>query len=95
MQYKGGIVEYVTYINRTRSRCTARSSSQAAKDGVEVEVAMQYTTVYTETLSTFANSINTHEGGTHLSGYRAALTKSLNDYAKKNNLLKKQMAALS
>ncbi len=96
MQYKGGIVEYVTYINRNKEPLHRKVIYfEAAKEGVEVEVAMQYTTVYTETLSTFANNINTHEGGTHLSGYRAALTKSLNEYAKKNNLLKKQMAALS
>lgn len=96
MQYKGGIVEYVAYINRNKEPLHRKPIYlELAKDGVEVEVAMQYTTVYTETLSTFANNINTHEGGTHLSGFRAALTKSLNDYAKKNNLLKKQMAALS
>jgi DNA gyrase subunit B len=70
MQYKGGIVEYVAYINRNKEPLHRKVIYlEAAKDGVEVEVAMQYTTVYTETLSTFANNINTHEGGTHLSGF--------------------------
>ena len=68
---------------------------EAEKDGVECEVALQYTTSYSETVSSFANNINTHEGGTHLSGFRAALTKSLNDYARKNNMLKRANAAVS
>jgi len=96
LQYKGGIIEYVNYINRNKEPLHRKPIYlEAARDDLEVEVAMQYTTVYTETLSTFANNINTHEGGTHLSGFRAALTKSLNDYAKKNNLLKKANATLS
>jgi len=90
MQYKGGIVEYVAYLNRNKEPLHRKSIYvELAKEDVEVEVALQYTTAYTETVSSFANNINTHEGGTHLSGFRAALTKSLNDYAKKNNLLKK------
>ncbi|MBX3176533.1 MAG: DNA topoisomerase (ATP-hydrolyzing) subunit B [Candidatus Hydrogenedentes bacterium] len=96
MQYKGGIIEYVNYLNRNKEPLHRKPIYlEAARDDVEVEVALQYTTVYTETLSTFANNINTHEGGTHLSGFRAALTKSLNDYGKKNNLLKKANAAVS
>ena len=96
MMYKGGITEYVAYLNRNKEPLHRKAIYfEAAKEEVEVEVAMQYTTVYTETLLTFANNINTHEGGTHLSGYRGALTKSLNDYAKKNNLLKKANATLS
>ncbi len=54
----------------------------------QVELAMQYNTGYSETVYTFANNINTQEGGTHLSGFRSALTRTLNDYARKNNMLK-------
>ncbi len=96
MHYKGGIVEYVAYLNRNKEPLHRKPIYlEASKDEVEVEVALQYTGAYTETTATFANNINTHEGGTHLSGFRSALTKSLNDYAKKNNLLKKASASLS
>jgi len=96
MQYKGGIVEYVAYINRNKEALHRKPIYlEAAKDGVEVEVAMQYTTAYTTTEASFANNINTREGGTHLSGFRAGLTKSLNDYGKKNNLLKKENSSVS
>jgi DNA gyrase subunit B len=98
LQYKGGIIEYVEWLNRNKE-CLHRKPiylESAREDGsVEVEVALQYTTAYTETVSSFANNINTHEGGTHLSGFRAALTKSLNDYAKKNNLFKKDTMTIS
>jgi DNA gyrase subunit B len=96
LQYKGGIIEYVAYLNRNKEPLHRKAIYlEAARDEVEVEVALQYTGAYTESIATFANNINTHEGGTHLSGFRSALTKSLNDYAKKNNLLKKANAALS
>ncbi len=96
LQYKGGIVEYVKYLNRNREPLhRAPIYMEAARDDVEVEVALQYTDVYSETVSSFANNINTHEGGTHLSGFRAALTKSLNDYAKKSNLFKKANMSIS
>ncbi len=96
LQYKGGISEYVTYINRNKEVVHRKPIyMDAAKDGVELEVALQYTTAYNEAIASFANNINTHEGGTHLSGFRAALTKSLNDYAKKSNLFKKGNTAIS
>ncbi len=96
MQYKGGIVEYVKYLNRNKEPLhRSPIYMELARDDVEVEVALQYTTAYTEVLSSFANNINTHEGGTHLSGFRAALTKSLNDYARKNNMFKKSNANVS
>ena len=96
LQYKGGIIEYVTYINRNKEVLHRKPIYlEAEKDGVEVDVSLQYTTSYNETISSFANNINTHEGGTHLSGFRAALTKSLNDYARKNNMLKKTNAAIA
>ncbi|MBI1319677.1 MAG: DNA topoisomerase (ATP-hydrolyzing) subunit B [Candidatus Hydrogenedens sp.] len=96
LQYKGGINEYVSFINRNKEPLHRKPIYlEAAKDGVEVEVAMQYTTAYSTTEASFANNINTREGGTHLSGFRAGLTKSLNDYGKKNNLLKKDNSSVS
>ncbi|NLV46372.1 MAG: DNA topoisomerase (ATP-hydrolyzing) subunit B [Candidatus Hydrogenedentes bacterium] len=96
MQYKGGIIEYVKYLNRNKEPLHRTPIyMELAKEDVEVEVALQYTNVYSEAVSSFANNINTHEGGTHLSGFRAALTKSLNDYARKNNMFKKGNAAIS
>ncbi len=96
MQYKGGIAEYVKYLNRNKEPLHSKPIYfEAKRDDLEVEVSLQYTTAYSETVSSFANNINTHEGGTHLSGFRAALTKSLNDYAKKSNLFKKANMAIS
>jgi DNA gyrase subunit B len=96
MQYRGGVVEYVKYLNRNREPLhRSPIYLQAEKDDVQCEVALQYTTSYSETTSSFANNINTHEGGTHLSGFRAALTKALNDYARKNNMLKKAETTIS
>jgi DNA gyrase subunit B len=96
MQYKGGIIEYVNYLNRLKEALHRKPVYlEAARDDVEVEVSLQYTTAYSTTEASFANNINTFEGGTHLSGFRAGLTKSINDYAKKNNLLKKAETTIS
>ena len=96
MQYKGGIVEYVKYLNRNKETLHRTPIYvELARDDVEVEVSLQYTTAYSEVLSSFANNINTHEGGTHLSGFRTALTRSLNEYARKNNMFKKTNASIS
>jgi len=96
MQYKGGIVEYVEYLNRNRETLHRKPIYfEAEKDLVQCEIALQYTTSYSETISSFANNINTHEGGTHLSGFKAALTKALNDYARKNNQFKKAEMSIS
>jgi DNA gyrase subunit B len=96
LQYKGGIVEYVDYLNRNRDKLHRKTVYfEGAKDKVECEVALQYTTSYSETISTYVNNINTHEGGTHLSGFKAALTKCLNDHGKKNNLFKKGTASVT
>ncbi|HIJ66487.1 MAG TPA: type IIA DNA topoisomerase subunit B, partial [Candidatus Hydrogenedentes bacterium] len=96
MQYKGGILEYVAYLSRNKETLHRKPICfEAEKDRVQCEVALQYNTAYAEAVSSFVNNINTHEGGTHLSGFRAALTKSLNDYARRNNMLKKATASIS
>jgi len=88
--YKGGIVEYVTWLNRNKEALHSKPIyMEAARENVEVEVALQYTTSYNETVSSFVNNINTHEGGTHLTGFRTALTRCLNDYLKKSNLARR------
>ncbi|HEX6642011.1 MAG TPA: toprim domain-containing protein, partial [Thermoanaerobaculia bacterium] len=68
---------------------------ETSRPEAEIEVAMQYDDGYAENTHSFVNNINTHEGGTHLTGFKAALTRTLNDYARKNNLLKKEIEALS
>ncbi len=96
LEYKGGIQEYVKYLNRNKEALHSKAIyMEAMRDDVEIEVALQYTTSYNETVTCFANNINTYEGGTHLSGFRTALTRSLNDYAKKNNLFKKTNTTIS
>jgi DNA gyrase subunit B len=85
MQYKGGIAEYVGFLNRNKDPLHRKPIFLTAeKDLVQCEVSLQYTSAYSETVHSFANNINTFEGGTHLSGFRAGLTKALNDYVKKN-----------
>lgn len=87
--YTGGLVEYVRYLNKSRTGIHEDIVyiDKKVKDCV-VELAMQYTDGYTENIYSFANNINTHEGGTHLSGFKAALTKTINDYARRNKLIK-------
>ena len=88
-KYDGGIVEYVQYINRNRTTLHDKPIYiNAERNGVSVELCMQYTESYVESIYTFANNINTVEGGSHLVGLRAALTRTINDYAKKYNMLK-------
>ncbi len=88
-QYKGGIVEFVQYLNQDKTVLNPRSVYfECQKDDVIVELAFQYNTGYTETIFTFVNNINTTEGGTHLIGFKAALTRCLNNYAVANNLFK-------
>jgi DNA gyrase subunit B len=86
-RYDGGISEFVQHINRNKTPLhPSPIFFKAEKEDVEVEIAIQYTDGYTENIFTFANNINTHEGGTHLSGFKGALTRVLNDYGRKNNL---------
>ncbi len=95
-QYEGGIVEFVKFINTNR---TALHDDpiyfDSSANGVEVEVAMQYTDSYAENVHTYANNIGTIEGGTHLVGFKSALTRTMNDYARGEKLLKDSDQALS
>ena len=94
--YEGGIKEFVTYLNRSNvALYDSVIYCEGKRDGVLVEVAMQHNDSYTENIYSFVNNINTPEGGTHLTGFRNALTKTFNDYGKKNKLLKENEPALS
>lgn len=87
--YEGGIKEFVEYLNTGKTPLYEDVIyCEGTKENVEVEVALQHNDSYTEGTYTFVNNINTPEGGTHLSGFRIALTKTVNDYARKNKLLK-------
>lgn len=87
--YEGGIGSYVEYLNKNKTLLLETPIyMEKMVDGMNVEVAMQYTDAYNETVLSFANNINTHHGGTHLTGFRNAITRVLNDYARKNNILK-------
>lgn len=91
--YEGGIKSFVEYLNAGRSALhTDVIFVQAARDGIEVDVGLQWTTSYSETVFSFANNINTREGGTHVSGLRAALTRTFNSYAQASGLLKNHKA---
>lgn len=95
-KYDGGIVSFVQYLNRTREALHEPPIYvEGDKDYIHVEVALQYNDSYTENIYSFANNINTHEGGTHESGFKSALTRILNDYARKNNAIKDNDANLS
>ena len=95
-KYDGGIKEFVRYINRNKTPLHPEPIYlKAEKEDVEVEIAIQYTDGYTENIFTFANNINTHEGGTHLSGFKGALTRVLNDYGKKNGLFENESFSLA
>jgi DNA gyrase subunit B len=90
--YERGIIEFVEYLNRSTDGLHPEVIFiRGEQDGVGYEVAVQYTTELTETVHSYVNNINTQEGGTHVSGFRTALTRSLNNYAKKNNLFPKDM----
>ncbi|WP_152395800.1 DNA topoisomerase (ATP-hydrolyzing) subunit B [Paenibacillus guangzhouensis] len=85
----GGIIEFVQYLNRSREVLHEQPIYvEGMKDNIQVEVALQYNEGYTENIYSFANNINTHEGGTHESGFKSALTRIINDYARRVNLLK-------
>ncbi len=94
--YEGGIREFVTYLNRGKVPLYDQVIyCEGTRDGVYVEVSMQHNDSYTENIYSFVNNINTPEGGTHLTGFKNALTKTFNDYARKNKLLKDSEDSLS
>ena len=87
--YEGGIIEYVRYLNQHREVMhESPIYVEGQRDMIQVEVALQYNDSYSENIFSFANNINTHEGGTHESGFKSALTRIINDYARKNGLIK-------
>ena len=88
-QYEGGIVSFVQHLNKNKALVNEKPIfMKGDKDGIDAEIALQWNDGYSELVFTFANNINTHEGGTHLSGFRSALTRTINAYAVKNNLAK-------
>jgi len=94
--YEGGINSFVEYLNRNKTALHPKPIYfKGEKGGVETEVSMQYNDSYDEKIFSFANNINTHEGGTHLIGFKAALTRTMNSYAAANNLLKKEKVSIS
>jgi len=93
-QYEGGIIEFVKFINRNKNILHEPIYFEVEKNGTQIEIAMQYNDGYIDNTLTFANNINTHEGGTHLSGFKSGLTRTINDYAKSNNILKKDEEGL-
>ena len=94
--YEGGIKEFVSYLNKGKTPLYENVLyCEGTKDGVYVEASMQHNDSYTENIYTFVNNINTPEGGTHLTGFKNALTKTFNDYARKNKLLKENEDSLS
>ncbi len=81
-QYDGGIVSFVEHLNKNKANVNEKPIfMRGNKDGIDAEIALQWNDGYSELVFTFANNINTHEGGTHLSGFRAALTRTINNYA--------------
>lgn len=94
--YEGGIGSYVEFLNQNKNVMFEKPVYiDKTIDGIAVEVAIQYTDAYNETVLSFANNINTHQGGTHLTGFRNAITRVLNDYARKNNMIKDSDANFS
>lgn len=93
---EGGLAEFVSYIDAGRERLIPEPMfMEGIKDGVPVDVAMLYNTSYSENVASFVNNINTHEGGTHVSGFRMALTRTLKNYAEKSGILAKEKIEIS
>jgi len=86
--YSGGLLEFIRWVNKSKDVISKPIYFKRENEGISVEVAVQYNTGYQENIFGFVNTINTVEGGTHVSGFKSALTKVINDYAKKNKMLK-------
>ncbi|MCU7505220.1 MAG: DNA topoisomerase (ATP-hydrolyzing) subunit B, partial [Ignavibacteria bacterium] len=93
--FKGGIIEFVKYLDEAREALHKPVYVEGEKENTPVEVAFQYNDTYSENIFSYVNNINTHEGGTHLVGFKSALTRTLNSYAAKNNLIKEGKITLS
>jgi len=94
--FEGGIASYITFLNKNKTPIfDPPVYIEKVVNGTSVEVALQYTDSYSESILSFANNINTHSGGTHLTGFRNGITRVLNDYARKNNILKDNEQNLS
>jgi DNA gyrase subunit B len=93
--YKNGLVGFVQHIDSTRTAIIKPVMTAGERDDVVVEICLQYNSGYAENVFSYVNNINTHEGGTHVSGFRSALTRSLNTYAQKNKLLKNDKITLT
>ncbi|MDO9541315.1 MAG: ATP-binding protein, partial [Kiritimatiellia bacterium] len=95
-RFKGGIVEFVRHLNCNKNLINPKVIYfSKERDGLCVEIALQYTDAYTENICTYVNNINTIEGGTHLSGFRSALTRTINTYARANKLIKDDSETMS
>ncbi|MFC1555336.1 DNA topoisomerase (ATP-hydrolyzing) subunit B, partial [candidate division KSB1 bacterium] len=92
---KKGLIEFAKYLDQNRTALHSTISLEGNRESVEVEIAMQYNDSFNENVLTYVNNINTIEGGSHLSGFKTALTRTLNNYASKNNLLKNEKISLS
>ncbi|KOR75871.1 DNA topoisomerase (ATP-hydrolyzing) subunit B [Paenibacillus solani] len=95
-KYEGGIIEYVKFLNEKKEALHEDPIYvEGSRDNIQVEVSLQYNDSYTENIYSFANNINTHEGGTHESGFKSALTRIINDYARKTGMIKDNSNNLS
>jgi len=95
-QYDGGIISFVKHLNKNKAAVNEKPIyMKGDRDGIDAEIALQWNDGYSEAIYAFANNINTHEGGTHLSGFRSALTRTINFYATKNNLSKDLKESIS
>ena len=95
-QYEGGIISFVQFLNKNKTAVNAEPIyMRGDREGIEAEIALQWNNGYAETVYSFANNINTQEGGTHLSGFRAALTRTINTYANRQNLAKDLKESIS
>jgi DNA gyrase subunit B len=93
---RGGLIQFVEWLNRNKKPVHPKPVAfTTTKDDVEVDIALQYEDGYNENIFTFVNNINTHEGGTHLTGFKSALTRTINDIARKRDFLKKEGFSLS
>ncbi|MCL6458152.1 MAG: DNA topoisomerase (ATP-hydrolyzing) subunit B [Gorillibacterium sp.] len=94
-KFDGGIVSFVEYLNRNREATHPAIYTEGSRDSIQVEISLQYNDSYNENIFSFCNNIHTHEGGTHESGFKSALTRILNEYARKNGGLKDSDSNLS